>query len=60
MYDNLVAYLNGGGSFAYLGGNGLFEAGTYDAPRREMVFREGVEGGPRVPALFTSAATAAS
>ena len=52
MYDNLLAYLDDGGSFAYLGGNGLFEAGTYDAPRREMVFREGVEGGPRVPALL--------
>ena len=25
MYDNLVAYLDDGGSFAYLGGNGLFE-----------------------------------
>jgi hypothetical protein len=52
MYDNLVDYLDAGGSFAYLGGNGLFEVCTYDAASREMVFREGVEGGPRVPGLF--------
>jgi hypothetical protein len=52
MYDNLVDYLDNGGSLAYLGGNGLFETGDYDAARAEMVFRQGVEGGARVPALF--------
>ncbi len=52
MYDNLVAYLDDGGSFAYLGGNGLFETCVYDAQAREMVYREGVEGGSRVPALL--------
>ncbi|MFH8250017.1 N,N-dimethylformamidase beta subunit family domain-containing protein [Microbacterium sp. B2969] len=52
MYDNLVAYLDAGGSFAYLGGNGLFEACVYDPLAREMRYREGVEGGSRVPALF--------
>ena len=52
MLDNLVTYLDGGGSFAYLGGNGLFETGELDLTNREMVFYQGVEGGPRVPALF--------
>jgi hypothetical protein len=52
MYDNLGTYLAAGGSLAYLGGNGMFESGAYDADRREIVFRQGVEGGPRVPALF--------
>lgn len=52
MYDNLVAYLDDGGSFAYLGGNGLFETCTYDAAAREMSYLEGVEGGDRVPALL--------
>ncbi len=52
MYDNLVAYLDDGGSFAYLGGNGLFETCVYDAQARQMMFLEGVEGGDRVPALL--------
>ncbi|HSK25837.1 MAG TPA: VCBS repeat-containing protein [Jiangellales bacterium] len=52
MYDNLLAYLDAGGSLAYLGGNGLFESGDYDAQQRAVVFRMGVEGGPRVDALF--------
>jgi len=52
MYDHLVAYLEAGGSFAYLGGNGLFEICTYDAAAREMTYLEGVEGGDRVPALL--------
>jgi hypothetical protein len=52
MYDNLVAYLDAGGSLAYLGGNGIFEIGEPDNDQTEMVFRLGVEGGPRELALF--------
>ncbi|WP_139416725.1 FG-GAP repeat domain-containing protein [Agromyces laixinhei] len=52
MYDNLLAYLDDGGSFAYLGGNGLFETCVYNAGAREMMYLEGVEGGSRVPALL--------
>lgn len=52
MYDNLLAYLDDGGSFAYLGGNGLFETCVYNAGAREMLYLEGVEGGDRVPALL--------
>ena len=52
MYDNLVAYLNGGGAVLYLGGNGLFESGEYDAGQQVMVFRNGIEDGPREDALF--------
>jgi FG-GAP-like repeat len=52
MYDRLASYLDAGGSLAYLGGNGLFETGEYDNDQTEMVFRLGVEGGPREPALF--------
>ena len=52
MYDQLVAYLDAGGSLAYLGGDGLFEAGEYDSGQTEMVFRLGIEGGAREAALF--------
>jgi hypothetical protein len=52
MYDNLKAYLNAGGSVAYLGGNGIYENGEYEPDRTGMVFRAGVEGGPRADALF--------
>jgi hypothetical protein len=52
MYDNLVAYLNGGGSVLYLAGNGLFETGEYDGGQQVMVFRNGIEDGPREDALF--------
>lgn len=52
MYDNLLAYLDDGGSFAYLAGNGLFETCIYDAQAREMSFLDGVEGGSRIPALL--------
>jgi N,N-dimethylformamidase beta subunit-like protein/VCBS repeat protein len=52
MYDNVGAYLDAGGSFAYLGGNGIFEIGEYDDDRTAMVFRLGVEGGAREDALF--------
>jgi hypothetical protein len=52
MYDNLAAYLDAGGSVAYLGGNGVFEIGEPDNGGTEMVFRLGVEGGPRELALF--------
>jgi hypothetical protein len=52
MYDNLAAYLDGGGSFLYLAGNGIFEVGTYANDQNEMVFRNGIEGGPREDALF--------
>lgn len=52
MYDNLLGYLAAGGSLAYLGGNGLFETGEYDDDQTTMIFRLGVEGGPRSAALF--------
>jgi FG-GAP-like repeat len=52
MYDRLVAYLDAGGHLAYLGGDGLFETGDYDDDQTGMVFRLGIEGGPRDPALF--------
>jgi len=52
MYDNLVGYLDAGGSLVYLGGNGVFEIGAPDNDQKEMVFRLGVEGGPRELALF--------
>jgi len=52
MYDNLVAYLDAGGSVAYLGGNGVFEIGAPDNDQKEMIFRLGVEGGPRELAMF--------
>ena len=52
MYDNLTTYLNAGGSLLYLGGNGIYENGEYEADQTGMIFRQGVEGGPRVDALF--------
>lgn len=52
MYDNLAAYLDQGGSLLYLGGNGIYENGEYHPDRTSMVFRAGLEGGPRVTALF--------
>lgn len=52
MLDRLDAYLNAGGSLAYLGGNGLFELASYETGETGMLFRLGVEGGPRSPAMF--------
>src|SRR5262249_47443055 len=52
MYDNLVAYLNGGGSVLYLAGNGVFEDGEYGPGQQGMVFRNGIEDGPREDAMF--------
>jgi hypothetical protein len=52
MYDNAAAYLDAGGSLLYLAGNGVFEIGTYDNDQTEMLFRNGIEGGPRENALF--------
>jgi hypothetical protein len=52
MLDQLATYLDAGGSVAYLGGNGVFEAGEYSDDRTEMVFRRGVEGGAREDALL--------
>lgn len=52
MYDNLQEYLDAGGSLAYLGGNGLFEAGVYSADKTEMVFLDDVDGGERASSLF--------
>ncbi len=48
MYANLGAYLDGGGSVLYLGGNGIYENGEYELDQTGMIFRDGVEGGPRV------------
>jgi hypothetical protein len=52
MYDNASAYLDAGGSLLYLAGNGVFEIGEYDNDQTEMLFRNGIEGGPRENALF--------
>lgn len=52
MYDHLIAYLDAGGSLAYLGANGLFETCTYAADGTETHFLSGVEGGPRGDGLF--------
>ena len=52
MYDNAAAYLNAGGSLVYFAGNGIFEVGEYDNAQTEMIFRLGIEGGPREAALF--------
>lgn len=52
MYDRLASYLDAGGSLAYLGGNGVFETGEYVDDRTAMVFRLGMEDGPREVALF--------
>jgi hypothetical protein len=52
MYDNLRSYLGSGGTLIYLGGNGIFENGEYVAGQTGMMFRQGVEGGPREPAMF--------
>jgi hypothetical protein len=52
MYDNLLNFLSFGGSLIYLGGNGIYEVGRYYEDHTGMVFLNGVEDGPREPALF--------
>lgn len=52
MYDHASAYLDAGGSLVYVAGNGIFEVGEYDHDQTEMLFRLGIEGGPREDALF--------
>ena len=53
MYDRLQAYLEGGGSLLYLGGNGIFENGEYTADHTQMVFWAGVDRvGTRTDAMF--------
>ena len=52
MYLNLHEFLDRGGSIVYFGGNGIFENGEYTADQTGMVFRAGVEEGPRAAALF--------
>ena len=52
MYDNAMSYLDAGGSLLYIAGNGIFEVGEYDNQQMEMIFRLGIEGGPREDALF--------
>ena len=34
MYDNLKRHFDSGGSLLYLGGNGIYERGTYQNARR--------------------------
>jgi hypothetical protein len=46
------ANLDQGGSLLYLGGNGIYENGEYEPDQTGMVFRQGIEGGPRVTSLF--------
>ena len=52
MYDNLKRFFDRGGSLLYLGGNGIYERGTYKDQMTRMILREGEEGGSRAPALF--------
>ncbi|RIL07811.1 MAG: hypothetical protein DCC71_01630 [Proteobacteria bacterium] len=52
MYDQLVAFLAGGGSLLYLGGNGIYEPGEYIAGGTAMRFIGGVEGANRDAFLF--------
>jgi hypothetical protein len=52
MQDNLKAFLDGGGSLLYLGGNGMFEEGEYTSDQRGMIFFGGREGNHREDALF--------
>lgn len=52
MYENLQTFLASGGSVLYLGGNGIYESGEYTTDQTGMVFRAGVEDGPRASALF--------
>jgi hypothetical protein len=52
MYERLTDFLGSGGSLIYLGGNGIFEVGTYYADQTGIVFLNGCEGGPREPAFF--------
>jgi hypothetical protein len=52
MYDNLKRHFDSGGSLLYLGGNGIYERGTYQNAKTQMRFREAEENGSRAPALF--------
>lgn len=52
MYANLSAYLDSGGSVLYLGGNGIYENGEYEPGQTGIIFRQALEGGPRVTSLF--------
>lgn len=52
MYDQLEHHLKEGGSVAYLGGNGLYEVGTYYPDGKGMSFRNGREGSSRSLALM--------
>jgi hypothetical protein len=47
MYDNLKAFLRRGGSILYLGGNGVYEKGTYNADGTGMVFFGGADARER-------------
>lgn len=52
MFMRLRAFLDGGGSLLYLGGNGLFEEGEFNCDRTQMMFLDGDENGKRPPAMF--------
>ncbi|HXJ61423.1 MAG TPA: N,N-dimethylformamidase beta subunit family domain-containing protein [Verrucomicrobiae bacterium] len=52
MYENLQRYLAAGGCVLYLGGNGIYETCSYTPAQTELIFRNGIEGGPREAALF--------
>jgi len=52
MYDHLQSFLARGGSLLYLGGNGIYESANYTSDQTGMIFRAGVEGGPREAACF--------
>lgn len=54
MMDRLVAYLDGGGSLLYLGGNGLYERIVFADDGRTLVLRNGDPEGERDLLRFNS------
>jgi hypothetical protein len=52
MYQRLRAFLDAGGSLLYLGANGIYENAEYSSDQTSMIFRNGIDGGPRADALF--------
>ena len=58
MFTGLESYLNSGGSLLYLGANGIYESGVYTNDMTQMIFRNGIEDGPREVSMFRVATVA--
>lgn len=52
MRQRLKDFLDAGGSFVYLGGNGMFETVSYGPDQTNAIYLLGVEDGDRSPATF--------